>query len=45
MFHKLAEDGLLKPMIGKTYNLTDAPQAHKQIIEGCAQGKIVLEIE
>ena len=45
MFQKLVEDGSLKPVIGKTFNLVDAPQAHKQIIEGSAQGKTVLEIE
>ncbi|CAB3992144.1 quinone oxidoreductase [Paramuricea clavata] len=45
-FRKLAEDGSLKPIVGKTFNLVDASLAHKEIIEGgCAQGKLVLEIE
>ncbi|XP_028409293.1 quinone oxidoreductase-like [Dendronephthya gigantea] len=42
---KWAEDGLLKPIVGKTFKLIDAPKAHKEIIEGSAQGKLVLEID
>jgi NADPH:quinone reductase-like Zn-dependent oxidoreductase len=41
----LAEDGSLNPIVGKTFKLENAPQAHKEILESCAQGKLVLEIE
>lgn len=44
-FDEWAESGWLKPIVGKTFKLIDAAQAHKEIIEGCAQGKLVLEIE
>jgi NADPH2:quinone reductase len=34
--------GTLRPVVGKRLPLADAPQAHRDIIEGTAYGKIVL---
>ncbi|HUF05266.1 MAG TPA: NADPH:quinone reductase [Aridibacter sp.] len=34
--------GYLKPVIGKAFALEDAPQAHREVIENRAYGKIVL---
>jgi NADPH2:quinone reductase len=34
--------GTLKPIVGKELPLSDAPRAHREIIEGTAYGKIVL---
>lgn len=36
------DDGYLRPVISKTYALGDAPDAHRDVIEGYASGKIVL---
>ena len=35
-------DGSLKPAVGRELPLAEAPQAHREIIEGKASGKIVL---
>lgn len=37
-------EGFLKPIVGKTFDLKDAAQAHKAIIEEKAFGKIILKI-
>jgi NADPH2:quinone reductase len=36
------ENGTLRPVIGKEFLLTDAPQAHRAVMESKALGKIVL---
>jgi NADPH2:quinone reductase len=36
------ESGTLRPVIGKTFPLAEAPQAHEAILTPGAQGKIVL---
>lgn len=36
------EAGFLKPVVGKSFPLSDAPEAHRQVIESRAYGKIVL---
>lgn len=36
------ENGTLRPVVGKEIALKDAPQAHKEVMEGGAFGKIVL---
>eukprot|EP00123_Amoebidium_parasiticum_P009247 comp19359_c0_seq1/m.22304 comp19359_c0_seq1/g.22304 ORF comp19359_c0_seq1/g.22304 comp19359_c0_seq1/m.22304 type:complete len:341 (-) comp19359_c0_seq1:16-1038(-) len=45
--HKGLEDGSLRPMVGRVYNLNQAAEAHKQVISqsGGAVGKIVLKVE
>lgn len=35
-------DGYLKPIVGKTFALGDAPQAHRAVLAGDSFGKIVL---
>jgi NADPH:quinone reductase len=37
------EDGTLRPVVGKTLPLKDAPKAHEDILKPGAAGKIVLE--
>ena len=44
-FYNWAEKGWLRPIVGKTFKLMEAPKAHKEILEGCAKGKLVLEID
>jgi NADPH2:quinone reductase len=36
------EDKTLRPIIGKTFALADAAAAHREVIDGKAQGKIIL---
>jgi len=36
------DSGFLKPVVGKTFDLSDAPKAHHEVIESKAFGKIVL---
>ena len=36
------EEGFLNPVVGKTFSLADASEAHREIIENKAFGKIVL---
>ena len=36
------DKGFLKPVVGKTFDLGDAPNAHHEVIESKAFGKIVL---
>jgi NADPH2:quinone reductase len=36
------ENGTLRPVIGKEMPLTEAPRAHREIMEPDAYGKIVL---
>lgn len=36
------DNGTLKPIIGKTLTLADAPQSHREIMESSAHGKIIL---
>jgi NADPH:quinone reductase-like Zn-dependent oxidoreductase len=35
-------NGSLRPIVGKILPLADAPQAHREVIEGKHSGKIVL---
>ncbi|MBC7798220.1 MAG: NADPH:quinone reductase [Pyrinomonadaceae bacterium] len=35
-------NGNLRPVVGKTFDLSDAPQAHRAVLEGNSFGKIVL---
>ena len=44
-FYNWAEKGWLRPIVGKTFKLMEAPKAHKEILESCAKGKLVLEID
>jgi NADPH:quinone reductase len=37
-------EGFLNPVIGKTFSLAEAVQAHHQVIESKAFGKIVLTV-
>ena len=41
----LVEEGKLKPVIDRTYSLTDAPDAHRRMEAGDHVGKIVLTME
>lgn len=43
IFNGLA-DGFLKPHVGKTYSLAQAAEAHREVIEGKALGKIILKV-
>ena len=36
-------DGFLHPIVGKTYDLKDAAEAHREIIKSKASGKIILQ--
>jgi NADPH2:quinone reductase len=36
------ENGTLRPVVGKELPLAEAPRAHKEVLEPCAFGKIVL---
>jgi len=38
------ENGSLKPQVGKVYELSEAAQAHVEIIEGVAKGKVILRL-
>ena len=39
------ENGVIRPIIAKEYDLVDAPQAHHDVIFGSgAMGKLVLKI-
>ena len=40
--YKGLSDGYLRPVISRTFELGDAPAAHREVIESHAQGKIVL---
>jgi NADPH:quinone reductase len=40
--YKGLSEGYLNPIVGKTFPLADAPQAHTEVIESKAFGKIVL---
>ncbi len=40
--YKGLSEGYLNPIVGKTFPLANAPQAHKEVIESKAFGKIVL---
>ena len=40
----LANEGILKPVVGKTLPLADAAQAHELVEEGHVGGKIVLAV-
>jgi NADPH:quinone reductase-like Zn-dependent oxidoreductase len=42
--NRLIEAGQLTPVIGRTYQLSDAPAAIRQLAEGHAQGKLVITI-
>lgn len=42
--YKGLEEGFLSPVIGKTFLLEDAPQAHIEVIEKKAYGKIILSV-
>ena len=41
---RLVEAGQLKPVIGATYSLAEVPQAIRQVEEGHARGKVVIEV-
>ncbi len=43
IFDGLSE-GFLNPFIGKTFALNDAPDAHREVIEGKSFGKIILDV-
>ncbi len=38
------ENGTLNPVVGKILPLADAPQAHQEVMESNAHGKIVLQL-
>jgi NADPH:quinone reductase len=40
--YKGLSEGYLNPIVGKTFSLENAPQAHREVIESKAFGKIVL---
>ncbi|MEP7214440.1 MAG: NADPH:quinone reductase [Acidobacteriota bacterium] len=40
--YKGLSDGYLCPVVSRTFELADAPKAHREVIESRAQGKIVL---
>jgi NADPH2:quinone reductase len=40
--HAALENKTLRPIIGKTFELADAAAAHREVIDGKAQGKIIL---
>jgi NADPH:quinone reductase-like Zn-dependent oxidoreductase len=42
--NRLIEAGQVTPVIGRTYQLSDAPSAIRQLAEGHAQGKLVITI-
>ncbi len=42
--NRLIEAGQVTPVIGQTYQLSDAPAAIRQLAEGHAQGKLVITI-
>ena len=42
--NRLIETGQVTPVIGQTYQLSDAPAAIRQLAEGHAQGKLVITI-
>jgi NADPH2:quinone reductase len=42
--YKGLSEGFLNPIVGKTFSLADAPQAHHEVIESKAFGKIILAI-
>ena len=41
---KLANEGIIKPVVGKTLPLADAAQAHEMVEDGHVGGKIVLAV-
>jgi NADPH:quinone reductase-like Zn-dependent oxidoreductase len=43
-FNDLVESGKLKPVIERTYKLSDAPEAMRYLAEGHARGKLVLTV-
>jgi NADPH:quinone reductase-like Zn-dependent oxidoreductase len=45
MLAGLIEAGKLRPVIERTYKLSDAPQAFAYLNEGHARGKLVITIE
>jgi NADPH:quinone reductase-like Zn-dependent oxidoreductase len=45
MLGDLVEAGKLKPVIERTYKLTDAPEAFRSLDQGHARGKLVVTIE
>jgi NADPH2:quinone reductase len=40
--YKGLSDGYLRPVVSRTFELSDAPKAHREVIESRALGKIVL---
>ena len=45
MLGDLVETGKLRPVIERTYKLTDAPEALRYLNEGHAKGKIIITVE
>jgi len=45
MVGDLVQSGKLKPVIDRTYKLSDAPEAMRYLAEGHARGKVVITVE
>jgi NADPH:quinone reductase-like Zn-dependent oxidoreductase len=45
MLGDLVETGKLKPVIERTYNLSEAPEAFRNLAQGHARGKTVITLE